>query len=331
MNTSLVGVSVVKNEADIIEANVRHNLRYLDRLIVLDHDSCDATSRILRFLVEEGLPLTLRRLPKAAPAFYQPQITHGLMREAFDQFGADFVFPIDADEFIRTPSRAALIAALRGTTACVASLPWQTYVPAVDGQGGHPLHALRWRIESANAAFGKVVVSRRIDANEWRIGRGNHVVYEQYGTDLSWTAGDALAGMALAHLPLRSPAQLISKALIGWLARKLSYGPKGETTTSSWHLRELFQRVVLTGEPITYADVHDYAIRLYAPGRMPEERRTSEDYRIVEDPFAESMPLRYTDSEPADPARLLALWTSQLIDRMLQSQAPTNTTEPANS
>ena len=57
----LVGVGMVKNEADVVETSIRHNLRFLDEMIVLDHDSTDATPTILSSLVDEGLPLKLTR------------------------------------------------------------------------------------------------------------------------------------------------------------------------------------------------------------------------------------------------------------------------------
>jgi hypothetical protein len=43
----LFGVMMVRNEADIIEASVRHNLSVLDGLVVIDHGSFDATADIL--------------------------------------------------------------------------------------------------------------------------------------------------------------------------------------------------------------------------------------------------------------------------------------------
>jgi hypothetical protein len=49
----LHGVMMVRNEADIIEASVRHNLATLDRLLVVDHGSFDGTSEILRQLCAE--------------------------------------------------------------------------------------------------------------------------------------------------------------------------------------------------------------------------------------------------------------------------------------
>ena len=57
MNQKLVGLSMVRNESDVIETFVRHNLTLLDELHIIDHNSSDNTREILTLLKEEGLPL----------------------------------------------------------------------------------------------------------------------------------------------------------------------------------------------------------------------------------------------------------------------------------
>ena len=52
---------MLRNEADVVESFVRHNLALLDGLSVVDHGSSDATSEILNALVAEGLPLEVER------------------------------------------------------------------------------------------------------------------------------------------------------------------------------------------------------------------------------------------------------------------------------
>ena len=43
---------MVRNEADIVEAFVRHNLTVLDGMAIVDHGSIDATLSILTSLVQ---------------------------------------------------------------------------------------------------------------------------------------------------------------------------------------------------------------------------------------------------------------------------------------
>lgn len=53
----LYGAAMVRNEADIVEAFVRHSLTVLDGLLVVDHGSIDGTWKILDARVREGLPI----------------------------------------------------------------------------------------------------------------------------------------------------------------------------------------------------------------------------------------------------------------------------------
>ena len=65
----LLGVAMVRDEADVIEAFVRHTLSVLDGLAIVDHGSLDGTSDILASLAAEGLPLFVTKA--AEPGFFQ--------------------------------------------------------------------------------------------------------------------------------------------------------------------------------------------------------------------------------------------------------------------
>jgi len=94
---------MIKNDGDIVEAFVRHHAMLFDHLVVLDHSSTDNTPAILRALQQEGLPLTVMR--DESLSFQQGLRTTELARAAFARLGADFVFPLDADELLKVASR----------------------------------------------------------------------------------------------------------------------------------------------------------------------------------------------------------------------------------
>jgi hypothetical protein len=320
----IVGVGMVKNEADIIEASVRHNLRYLDRLILFDHDSSDATPRILRALADEGLPVSILspRTDRRELGYWQGEFMTGLARLAFADHGADHVIPIDADEFLDAGSRSALETALEDCPGDVISIEWQTYVPGLDdGAGMHPLDSLRWRVETDVPTLPKIAISRRATAGDWFIARGNHAFCRRNGTESSIHPAVAVEGLRLAHLPLRSPQQMTAKVLVGWLSRKLAYGKSAASTRNSWHFREMFARIV-AGDVITMSDVRRYSAAIYALNRLPSSGDDG-DVRLVEHRFADPMPLRYTEQTSVDPARLLAAWASELIDSFAEAKART--------
>jgi len=55
----IVGISMIGNDADIVEPFVRHNLGLFEHLVVIVHCARDGTGEILNALQGEGLSLTL--------------------------------------------------------------------------------------------------------------------------------------------------------------------------------------------------------------------------------------------------------------------------------
>ena len=100
----LVAVSIVKNEADIIEPFVRHTLARVDHHFIFDHDSTDGTRQILHALQAEGLALTL--FTDDALGNLQQIRSNYLTKLAADTQQADWIFPLDADEILIGPNRA---------------------------------------------------------------------------------------------------------------------------------------------------------------------------------------------------------------------------------
>src|ERR1700709_2012931 len=94
----LVAVSIVKNEADIIEAFVRHTHAWVDHHLIFDHDSTDGTRQILGVLKSEGLPISL--FTDDALGNLQQFRSNYLTRIAVEDHGADWVLPLDADEIL---------------------------------------------------------------------------------------------------------------------------------------------------------------------------------------------------------------------------------------
>src|SRR3954469_1000641 len=124
----LVAVSIVKNEADIIEAFVRHSLAWVDHHLVFDHDSTDGTREILQALRREGLPLEL--FTDDALGNLQQARSNQLVRRAATALQADWILPLDADEILSGPGRPEFekhLAELRPVQR--ASLPLINYYP----------------------------------------------------------------------------------------------------------------------------------------------------------------------------------------------------------
>jgi hypothetical protein len=233
----LWAVAMVRNEGDIIDAFVRHHLALLDGLAILDHNSTDGTYERIGELQAEGLPVFRTRTLE--PAFFKASHVSALVRECFARTSADFVFALDADEFIRVASREALEAALASVPPHSHALHlWRSYVPTsfVDGFGPH---CLRLRLREETIPRWKVIIRPSFAAREHdMVSEGNHWVIDM--RTRTRTAHHLLDPdvLCLAHCPVRTAAQLAAKARLGYQARLHAGNGKLDPKMSS-HWREI--------------------------------------------------------------------------------------------
>jgi hypothetical protein len=304
----LIGSTFVRNEADVVEAFVRHNLTVLDALAVVDHGSLDATPDILRKLVAEGLPLFVGH--EAVPEFDPQVFSNRLVRHVFATSDADWVFPIDGDEFLKVAGRAELedaLGALSGATHV--SMEWRTYVPRFDA-GPDTLALLRSarRVRDDGHGLRKVAVSRAFVAQpELFLTKGNHRV-EVNGAPPARGPRPVLPAetAALAHVPVRSARQFVSKMAVGGLASlKVPLREQNE----SIHIREAYQYVA-SGRPMTPSQLEAFALNY----SVPMERWLPVDAHALEDdPFLADIALEYTRDAHLDPLALVLRYAEQLI------------------
>ena len=121
-------IALARNDADIIEAFVRHHLTYVDLLVVVDNASFDGTREILEALRQEGLPLMIVDDPTHS-ADESDQLTR-LYRRVAPVFNPELVYLLEADQFIRAQDRATLEAELSGLPlGATAALRRQHYIP----------------------------------------------------------------------------------------------------------------------------------------------------------------------------------------------------------
>lgn len=203
----IVGISCVKDEVDIVEPFVRHALALVDHLVILDNGSSDGTRAILAHLAVEGLPLEIVDDP--AVGHYQRQRMTMLLRDyAIARHRADWIVPLDADEFLAgEPVRATLPA---HTTDRPVGLPWRNYVPqAVDDQNErNPVRRIRHRIRRETQRAIKVAIPAALFAGSgFEIDQGNHHVL-QHGVPIAPVGQNRTW---LAHFPGRSVEQFAVK------------------------------------------------------------------------------------------------------------------------
>lgn len=93
----LVMTILCKNEADIIEDNIRfHSAQGVDAFLVMDNASSDETPNILERLKSE---FDITVVHNSSSNYHQAKWMTGLAKKARKELAADFVISNDADEF----------------------------------------------------------------------------------------------------------------------------------------------------------------------------------------------------------------------------------------
>lgn len=308
----VIGVSMVRNEADIIEAFVRHHIGLLDELVVIDHGSTDATRRILAQLQSEGLPLVLAETPGLANR--QALVLTSAIRAAARRSSADFVFALDADEFLRADRdtlRSALVQAPRDGAS---SIRWLTYLTDLGSPSLHPLERARSRVGEHIDRYVKVAVGGELAQSEgWMLAPGNHAAVRTGAGRLAEIPARPLAELRLAHLPFRSVPQLVLKVVQGWLGTRMQEGAGATSGSINSHWRRLFEHYIAGGEFFP-EDLHKLTLTTYIGAQ------TIDAHALIDDPLP-APPLRYTRQSDLDPARALAQWANRLVDQAIGAAA----------
>ena len=290
----LTAVGMVKDEQDIIEPFVRHHMDLLDRMLLID-DSVDETSRILRSLVEEFKGrLEVERQEEFG--VYQARRTTELLRR---MAGADFVFPLDADEFIGTGSRDALeLALMKVPLGGAGFMQWRTYVVTKDTLDACADDAPRgfcWRRKEEKPLYGKVVVHiAGCDVNDFSLCVGNHEAESKRGR-MSVVNLD----VPLLHFPVRSYEQLLGRTVTRWVAC-LSANPTVRGSGTSWHVQRNFDDLT-NGSDMNVCEMS----LMYAQDRRPS---------LVKESHCVEYERRYSDGKRMNALSLVAkAWEQSLI------------------
>jgi len=279
----------------VIEAFVRHHAEIVDELVVVDHRSVDGTDETLRALAAEGLPVRVRAENSAVQR--QNVVMTDLMRQAAADGGADWVLPLDADEFLVAPegSVRAALAALPGDKT--SSVDMRLYVPTPDDPPDEPnvLRRLTYRRELDGGIWRRKVVVPAHCARDghFTMVQGNHALADRRTAQFIPAA--PTEQLTLAHFPVRSASQLARKVLGGWPAHVAR--PDRPTNDAAFQWQRAFEAITAAGrltEEQARELARDYA--LHQPGG---------EATLVHDPLSVSFELRYP--VPAEPEPLVVL------------------------
>ncbi len=303
MPLNLVALSRIKNEIDIVEAFVRHTAALVDAHLILDNGSTDGTSDIFKALAGEGVAIEVVRDSEVGGE--DEAILTAMMRRALSAFSADWVLPLDVDEFIGANGRDHLEAEL-GASPHPALVAWRTYtpVPADDPLETNPVLRIRHRLQTESAVWEKVLVPAEW-AEQGVLTPGHHDIQMSNRAD---TRRTRLGSIRLCHFPVRNLSQYAIKVLMG----NLWYVARGpERNGLGFHYLAPFRQLL--------DDWDGFCASFYdAAPRFALEPGATFDPVLVEDPFRYlGSPLRFTPPpRHNEPWRTMLEYSLQLAEQI---------------
>lgn len=224
MSDKIIVVSMAKNESDIIESFVRYYMTFVDGMVIVDHNSDDDTGKMLAALQEEYPSLIVEQLNSIE--YTQSDVMTKLVNRAATEMGADWILPIDIDEYLIPNNDTDCRSMLGRISDEVISLNWIDHELA-DTEHDRDVFLLSRscnRAKNANIMTKIFVRGNLVRRAKVRLLQGNHGVLVQQDNGKEMVADAPRSSVfTLAHFPFRSQEQYISKNAVGWLSNTMKY------------------------------------------------------------------------------------------------------------
>jgi hypothetical protein len=233
----LAVAALIRNEIDIVGAFLQHLDALFDYALLMDHGSLDGTDRAIAAACARHPGWTMWHID--AVGYHQSAFTAFAVNHLMRHTDADIVVLLDADEFIKVPDRATLVASLSNLTDPdkVGTLSWLNAVPNRLDTRTIAEGEQIWLPASAGHR-GKALVPRvywQHHGSEARFGLGNHALYcEPNRVVPSIPVGQ------IVHLPIRSYTQIKSKVLAGVFAIMMQAPSQ---PLQCWHWSDILYRI----------------------------------------------------------------------------------------
>lgn len=240
------GFTTVRDEGDIIESFVRYNMNILDGIVISDNCSKDNTLSILKKLKNEGYNIDI--LIDNNSSFEQTSRRNELLNYTIKKYKPDYVFPIDADEFICSSDKNNPRKVLEELdNKFLYKYKMKNYV--LNGNEEETLFIpkkienLRNEIKSEeNGGYNyKCFIPKKIYSEDIILEIGSHSASFSNKKEMPTIVCEKLY---LAHFPVRSKEQLINKVIVGRLNHSCFHDRQEGL---GWHQYEILDEIIKNG------------------------------------------------------------------------------------
>lgn len=225
-------ITMVKNEAMIIESFVRYHMPLLQKMYIIDNGCTDGTIDILKQLQKEGIQIEI--FNESFLEYEQSYVENKYLSRIANLNQDDFLIPLDADEFIASNCKS-VVQILKGLQrGCVYYLNWVNYVVSDRDSETEQFiprkmkYCLEYK-EKSEKKFTKVIVPISL-LNEKRItvSTGHHSIEKVIPKDNIII--EYFTELYIAHFPVTSYEQMVTKIVgsyngfIPWMERQIGTG-----------------------------------------------------------------------------------------------------------
>lgn len=264
----ILGISLVKNEEDIIESFVRYNLLIMDHLLIIDNGSTDGTLDILESMIASGWPITLT---SDVGDYNQIRImNHALSEVMHERYGAipDFIIPIDADEFLVAEHDGInprdIIQKLDHNT--LHKVLWRTYIPSSIMSAPFTPEGMEIVRDKEYEAGEKLIIPTKLIQEGFVLNNGNHDAFAPYKM-----TKHRCVFLRMAHFPIRTPVQFFLKNVLGYYNR---LSTKTYVKGRSKHIENAYYTIKRSGT-VSLKSMQEYCLN-YCSDNVPEGATKSE-------------------------------------------------------
>lgn len=313
--------TIVINEEDIIESFVRYHSNILDGMVIWDIGSADRTPSILNEMEQEGLPIYIFR--EYAGDTIDSERIPKLLKYTIEKFSPDFIFPLDADEFLfssKNQHPRSIIDNLALNK--VYYLKSITYVPKSGDHANE--HFIPKRIQHAYAEeyedYYKVGLSKNnIIKHSIRFTIGNHDIQVMKNRE-DILFKEIHPDLRIAHFPIRSSEQIMSKVMIGWI-NNLSRSDRNPGEAFHW---ENFYNKIKKDSNLFKKDFQQIVAEYLFEDAGDNDKIF---YRPIDLSFCKDLLIKYRAVDGIDPLRnllvnceVLALQHAKLEKKLLENR-----------